>query len=167
MSYGTDGVRPVHTQYGSRDTGTTAGVERSINSEQTLSFEFKSSTLGDGFIPPYVIPQYAQIISARLTVHTPITTGATFHVGGTAPGTNGIPITTANLGTAGVYDLTPTGTWAFTAFTTADEAITTDATAATATAKTEGGLASLTVQYVYKNRLHGAQPPAPPNFPIT
>ena len=166
MSYGQDGVRPVHTQYGSRNTGTTAGVERSINSKHVLSAELTSATLGDGFIPPYVIPQYAQVTAVRLTVHTPITVGATFHIGGTAPGTNGVPITAANLATAGTYVLTPTGTWAVGAFTAADEAVTTDATATTATNKTEGGVATLSVEYAYKNRLHGAQPPAPPNFPV-
>lgn len=157
MSYEIGAIRPVHTQYGSRNTGVSVGVEYTDNSESILSVELTSAELGNGFVPPVVVPQGARIIYAHLTVSKPIaTTAAGVVIGGAVPATNGVPITQAQLAAVGTYDLSAalTGTWATDSAvgTTADEKV--NITAAKSTAPAAGGVATLSVKYIYKNRLH-------------
>lgn len=158
MSYENSSGRNVYTQYGTRDTGVSIGTDHSRNAEHELTVEITANELvagGATFLPPFVVPKGARFTRATLSIHNPITITGTLNVGGTAPGTNGVPITAANLANAAAtaIDLSAAlaGTWATASAvgTTAAERVTTTGP----TTVTKGnGHATLTLRYVYKQR---------------
>jgi hypothetical protein len=154
----------VSNQYGARSTGNSVGTDHSQNASHELSLEFSGTSLADSlFLPPFVIPKGAKITRATLVVHDPFTlTGTTpgLAVGGTAPATNGVAITAANLSSAQSIDLSSAlaGTWATssTTGTTASEKVTIALTGTTPAVTPGAGKASLVINYIYKNRTLGA-----------
>lgn len=157
MSYENSSGRSVFTQYGTRNTGISIGTDHTYGAKHELTVELTALELQNsgGFLPPFVVPKGARFIRATLSIHSPITTTTTVNVGGTAPGTNGIPLTTGNLGNAAntVIDLSSSlaGTWATNAAvgTTAAEKVT---YSGGGTITRDGGKATLTLEYVYKQR---------------
>lgn len=107
----------VFNNYGSRDTGGSVGVERSSGSDHSLSISFTGDSLNSGFLPPVIYPKGAKFLRAVLRVDEAFNiTGTTPTVifGGTAPATNGIVLTEAELEAIGTKTpaSTGTGTWA-------------------------------------------------------
>lgn len=148
----------VFNQYGPRETGVSVGTDHSQNAEHELTVEFTAQELvaaGAGFLPPFFVPKGARFTRATLSVHSPITITGTLNFGGTAPGTNGIPLSAANLANAAntAIDLSASlaGTWATNAAvgTTASERVT--YTGPTTVTK-DAGKATLTLRYLYKQR---------------
>lgn len=116
MSYENKTGINVTSQYGTRNTGLTAGFDDDFDE---LTFEITAKALNDGlFLPPIYLPKGARVQRATLHIDNPITltgTSPTLQIGGTAPGTNGITLAAADLSAAaGAYDVASklTGTWA-------------------------------------------------------
>lgn len=156
MTYENSSGRNVSTQYGTRNTGVSIGTDHSYNATHELTVELTAQEMGGSFfLPPFFVPKGARFTRASLSVHSPITVSATVNVGGTAPGTNGIPLTAANLANAAgtVIDLSASlaGTWATNAAvgTTASERVTYNGGG---TITKNDGKATLTLEYVYKQR---------------
>lgn len=109
----------VSNFYGARTTGGSVGVECSLNSTSQLIIELTPEMLNGTFIPPVSIPKGVLFRRAVLRVDE------VFTMGGTSPvvnigalgsvATNGVSITSAELGTIGtkVPATVGAGTWAF------------------------------------------------------
>jgi hypothetical protein len=126
----------VYTSYGKRDTGGSVGSETTDGSTRDYSIAFTGASLNSGFLPPVTVPKGSHFKGAMLRVDEAFSitgTSPTVIFGGTAPGTNGIVLTEAELEAVGtkVPASTGTGTWAV--------ASATGTTAAEKIAKTLGG----------------------------
>lgn len=127
----------VSNFYGGRDTTYgTVGLEHSEDSIHQLSIAFTGTSLNQAFMPPLFVPKGAQFKRAILRVDEAFTLGGTSPTvifGGTAPATDGIVLTQAELQAIGTK--TPasagTGTWS--------QSSATGTTAAQKVAKTLGG----------------------------
>ena len=107
----------VNNFYGARDTGGSVGLERSHDSIHTLSIAFTGDSLNSSFLPPVIYPKGAKFLRAYLRVDEAFTLGGTSPTvifGGTAPATDGIVLTQAELTAVGSKTpaSTGTGTWA-------------------------------------------------------
>jgi hypothetical protein len=154
----------VFNQYGARSTGNSVGTDHTQNAVHELSVEITGTSLADSlFVPPYVIPKGVRFLRATLVVDQAFTltgTTPTVQIGGTAPGTNGLTLSAANLGSVASLDVSAglAGTWATNsaAGTTAAEKVTI-ALGGTTPAVTSGvGKASVVMSYIYKHRDLGA-----------
>lgn len=149
----------VSNSYGARRTGGSVGVERTDDSMNELSIYFTGASLNQTFMPPVVVPSGAHIRAYRLVVHEAFNitgTSPTVLFGGTAPATNGVVLTEAELEAVGtkVPASTGAGTWSTSSAT--------GTTAAQKVAKALGGTspvvdatvgkATLVVEYFYKAR---------------
>jgi hypothetical protein len=160
MPYTNEAGIGVFNQYGPRSTGNSVGTDHSQNSVHELSLEFTGTSLNDSrFLPPYVVPKGARFTRATLVVDQAFTLGGTtptVQVGGTAPATNGITLSAANLGSVQSLDVSSAlaGTWATNsaAGTTAAEKVVIQLGGTTPTVTAGVGKASLVMVYVYKHR---------------
>lgn len=159
MAYENTSGLNVFNQYGPRDTGGTVGVETGTESIRQLSLEITDTGLIDGFLPPFHLPAGAKFLRYILRVDQAFTltgTTPTVIVGGTAPATNGIVLTAAELGTVGTKTPTSTGTgtWAVAAAlgTTATERVRVILGGTTPAVTPGAGQATLIAEYIYKNR---------------
>lgn len=150
----------VYSSYGRRDSGGSVGLEHSQTSTGRLSISFDSHSLNTNFLAPIVLPRGAKFTQAVLRVDEIFTlTGTTPTVifGGTAPATNGIVLTAAELGTVGTKTpaSTGTGTWAqaSTTGTTAAEKVTKTLGGTTPAVTVGAGKATLILSYVYKTKV--------------
>lgn len=150
----------VYNQYGPRSTGNSVGTDHSQNAVHELSLEITGTSLNDSlFVPPFVVPKGARMVRATLVVDQAFTltgTTPTVQIGGTAPATNGLTLSAANLGSVQSVDVSASlaGTWATAsaAGTTAAEKVTI-ALGGTTPAVTPGvGKASVVIGYIYKHR---------------
>lgn len=154
----------VSSQYGPRSVGNTVGTDHSYNAVHELNLEVTGTSLADSlFLPPFVVPKGARMVRATLTVDQAFTlTGTTpgVVIGGTAPATNGLALTAANLGSVAIVDVSAglTGTWATAsaAGTTAAEKVTIALSGTTPAVTSGTGKASIVIGYVYKHRDLGA-----------
>lgn len=126
----------VSNYYGVRDTGGSVGLEHSTDSVHQLSIAFTGASLNQAFLPPVVVPKGAQFKRAILRVDEAFAltgTSPTVIFGGTAPATNGVVLSQAELQAIGTKTpaSTGTGTWA--------QASATGTTAAEKVAKALGG----------------------------
>lgn len=141
----------VSNQYGPRNTGGSIGTERSVNSLQTMSIELTGEMLNSTFMPPYFVPSGAKVVRATLRVNEifAVSAAGTVAIGGTAPGTNGIVLTEAQLEAVGTKDVSSVavGTWATSSATgtTASQKV---AKLITGTVTTGSGRATLVVEYL-------------------
>jgi hypothetical protein len=136
MTYENKTGTGVYASYGKRDTGGSVGSERTIGSTRDYSIAITGASVNSGFLPPIVVPKGSKFVKALLRVDEAFNlTGTTPTVifGGTAPATNGIILSEAELEAIGtkVPASTGTGTWAV--------ASATGTTAAEKIAKTIGG----------------------------
>lgn len=122
MSYSNASGIGVYNQYGARETGGAAGQEHVRGVTKVLKIELTGDSINDaiaGFIPPVVVPKYANFNSARLSVHEAfVVTGTTpaLSIGAAGSvGTNFISLSEAELEALGTKELASTGagTWAF------------------------------------------------------
>lgn len=160
MAYENTAGLGVNNQYGPRDTGTTVGVETDKDSVHTMGIAFTSRSLQDAFMSPFVLPRGAKVLRYLLRVDEAFTltgTTPTLIFGGTAPATNGVVLTAAELAAIGTKSpaSTGTGTWAVASATgtTAAERVT-KALGGTTPAVTVGaGRATLMVEYIFKTKV--------------
>lgn len=153
----------IFTQYGTRSTGNSVGTDNTPGATSELNLEVSGNSLQSLFLPPYTVPKGAKFVRATLVVHEAFTltgTTPTLQIGGTAPGTNGLTLSAAQLGAVASVDVSSAlaGTWATASTTgaTASEKVTL-ALGGTTPAVTAGvGKASIVMQYIYKNRTLGA-----------
>lgn len=154
----------VANHYGPRDTGSTAGVERTTKSLNVFSVEITGKSIQEGFISPFVMPEGAKILRAFLTVDEAFDAGVTgFSLGeGDDPTVNGVTLTT-ELATTGTKDITTalTGTWDETSATTRASRVGIEVTGTS----TDEGLATFTLEYLYKTRDDSNWEPDPDTFP--
>lgn len=159
MPYASNTGLNVSNQYGQRFTGGSVGAEKSEGSVQILKIQFTGTSLNDTFLPKIVLPQGALALRYRLRVDEAFNitgTSPTVIFGGTAPATNGIVLTEAELEAVGTK--TPasagTGTWATTSATgaTASEAVTKALGGTTPVVASGVGKATLFVEYVVSKR---------------
>jgi len=163
MAYENKSGLGVFNQYGPRSVGTSVGVEHSDDSIHQLSIEFSGTSLQDSFLPPLVIPKGAHFLRYVLSVHEAFNiTGTTPTVifGGTAPATNGVVLTEAELEAVGtkIPASAGAGTWSTTSATgtSASEKVTFALGGTTPVVVTGVGKATLTAEFVYKNRTLGS-----------
>ena len=150
----------VYNYYGARDTGGSIGVETSDQSVHRLSIAFTGSSLNQGFLPPVVFPKGAHPLRYTLRVDEAFNIGGTTPTvifGGTAPATDGIVLTEAELEAVGtkVPASTGTGTWSVTSATgplTAQK-ITKALGGTSPTVASNVGKATLTVEFVNKTKV--------------
>lgn len=164
MPYQNSAGLNVFNQYGPRSTGNSVGTDHTQNAVHELSLELSGTSLADSlFIPPYVVPKGVRFTRATIDVRQVFTltgTTPTVQIGGTAPATNGLTLSAANLGSVGTVDVSAglTGTWATASAlgTTASEKVTI-ALGGTTPAVTSGtGKVSVLLNYIYKNRELGS-----------
>lgn len=150
----------VNNQYGVRNTGGTVGVSHSDDSLHQLQVDFTAESLTSGFLPPVVIPRGAHFLRWFLRVDEVFTltgTSPTVIFGGTVPATNGMVLSSTELGTVGtkIPASGGTGTWAVTSTTgaTAAEKVT-QALGGTTPAVTQGaGKATLVGEYIFETKV--------------
>ena len=160
MAYENSAGLGVNNQYGPRGTGNTVGVETDRDSVHTMSVTFNSRSLQDAYLSPFNLPRGAKVLRYLLRVDEAFTltgTTPTLIVGGTAPATNGVVITAAELAAVGTKTpaSTGTGTWAVASATgtTATERVT-KALGGTTPAVTVGtGSGTLIVEYLFKTKV--------------
>lgn len=156
MAYENTAGLNVANQYGRRQSGGAAGAEHSMNSVQTLSLDLTGEMLNSTYFPPVYVPKGAKVIKATLRVDEVFVVSAagTVAIGGTAPGTNGVVLTEAQLEALGTKDVSSVavGTWATASAvgTSASERI---AKAITGTVAATSGKATLVVEYLHKTKV--------------
>lgn len=150
----------VFSSYGKRDTGGTVGVEQSSDSLHQLSVAFTGRSLNDSFIPPFYLPRGAQIKRYILRVDEAFSltgTSPTVIFGGTAPATNGVVLTQAELQAIGTKTpaSTGTGTWSTSSATgtTAAERVTKALGGTTPAVAVGQGKATLIAEYFFKTKV--------------
>lgn len=153
MAYENSAGLGVSNQYNARNTGGAVGVEHSTNSIQTLTYDLTGEMLNSPFVPPVVVPKGAKVIKVLLVVDQvfDVSAGGTVAVGGTAPATNGVVLTEAQLEGLGSKDITGSavGTWSA-GSTTGTLTAQRVAKAITGTVNANVGRASLVVEYFNK-----------------
>lgn len=145
----------VSNQYGTRETG---GSNGKINDDviQYLAFDMTGASLNSTFNPPVYMPKGGKVLRAFLRVDEVFVVSAAgaVAVGGTAPGTNGVILTEAQLEAVGTKDVSSVaiGTWATASATgpTATEKVT---KAVTGTVGATSGKATLIVEYLAKTKV--------------
>lgn len=151
MAYEANSRIQVANHYGPRDTGTSVGVERTTKSLNVFSVEITGKSLADDWISSFVMPQNAKMLRAFITVDEAFDAGVTsISIGeGDDPTTNGITVTT-ELASVGVTDITSelTGTWAVGSNTDRASRVGMEVTGT----PTDEGLATITIEYLYKTR---------------
>lgn len=150
----------VNNFYGQRDTGGSVGVEQSNDSFQHLSISFTGASINSTFLPPVVVPRGASFRRAILRVDEAFNltgTTPTIIFGGTAPGTNGIVLSEAELEAVGtkIPASTGTGTWAVGSATgtTAAERVTRTLGGTTPVVSPTVGKATLILEFVNKTKV--------------
>lgn len=146
----------VNNQYGVRNTGGAIGIS---DDYEQLQIEFTGETLNYAYLPPVVIPNGALFRRAFLRVNEAFSltgTSPTVIFGGTAPATNGIVLSQAELQTIGtkVPASVGTGTWAFasTTGTTAAEKVTKVLGGTTPVVSPTVGKAVLVVEFAFQTK---------------
>lgn len=157
MAYKNEAGLGVYNQYGSRESGGSIGINGDEYSR--IDIEFTGESLASGFLPPVVVPQGALFRSAVLRVNEAFVitgTSPTVIFGGTAPATNGIILTEAELEAVGTKApaSTGTGTWAQASATgtTASEKITKALGGTTPVVSATVGKAVLSLTFVYEKK---------------
>lgn len=150
----------VFNQYGPRQTGGAAGVEHTKDSVYQVEYDLTGEFVNTTFRPPLVIPRGAHFLRAILRVDEAFVLGGTSPtviVGGTAPATNGIVLTQAELQAVGtkIPASTGTGTWAANSATgtTAAERLTVALGGTTPTVSATAGKGTLLLEFVYKTKV--------------
>lgn len=154
MAYENSAGLSVHNQYGPRATG---GANSQVDDDviQFLSFDMTGDSLNSTFNPPVYMPKGGKVLRAFLRVDEAfvVSTSGTVAVGGTAPGTNGVILTEAQLEAVGTKDVSSVaiGTWATSSATgpTATEKVT---KAITGTVTAGSGKGTLIVEFLSKTK---------------
>jgi hypothetical protein len=153
MAYENSAGLGVTNQYGARQTGGAVGLEHGKTSQHILSVDLTGEMLNSAYVAPVYVPKGAKIIKAILRVDEVFVVSAvgTVAIGGTAPGTDGVVLTEAQLEALGTKDVSASavGTWA-TASTTGTTASQKVTKAITGTVGATSGKGTLIVEYFFK-----------------
>lgn len=156
MGYENSAGLNVNNQYGQRVTGGSVGVERTSDSVNQLSIAFTGKSLNESFLPPVYVPKGALFLRYRLRVDEAFSlTGTTPTVifGGTAPATDGVVLSEAELEAIGTKTpaSTGTGTWAVGSATgtTASQRVTKALGGTTPAVDATIGKATLIAEYLF------------------
>lgn len=160
----------VANHYGPRDTGGSVGVERTTKSLNVLSIEITGRSLREGWVSNFVIPKQAHMLRAYLTVDEIFPAGFTnFSIGeGDAPATNGVTVVRAtDLAAVGVVDISAdlAGTWAVADGNETTRASRIGLVVTGDTGIDDAGLATITIEYLYKTRDDSNWEPDKDTFP--
>lgn len=151
MPYENSAGLGVNNQYGQRETGGAGGSEHSKTSLQTLTYDLTGEMLNSSYNPPVWMPRGAKVVRATLVVDEVFNVSAsgTVAIGGTAPGTNGVVLTEAQLEAVGTKDVSSVavGTWA-TSSATGTTAAQRIAKAITGTVGATSGKGKLLVEFI-------------------
>ena len=160
MPYEANSGLGVFTQYGRRNTGGAIGVDHSQNSVHRLTVHLTGEMINSALIRPAVMPKGARVLRYFLDVDEAFSLGGTSPtviVGGTAPATDGVVLTKAELEAVGskVPASTGTGTWSTssTTGTTANERVKEVLGGTTPTVSPTQGRATLVVEYINVNKV--------------
>jgi hypothetical protein len=160
MSYENSAGIGVYASYGKRDTGGSIGLEQVDNSTQRLSIAFTGASLNSGFLPPVYVPRGAKVLRYTLRVDEAFSltgTSPVVNFGGTAPGTNGVVLTEAELEAIGtkVPASTGNGTWAISSATgtTASEKVTKSLGGTSPVVSPTVGKGTLIIEYLFKTKV--------------
>lgn len=150
----------VNNFYGKRDTGGSVGVEQSDDSVHQLSISFTGASLASSYLPPVYVPKGALFKRAILRVDEAFVvtgTSPTLIFGGTAPATNGIVLTEAELENVGTKTPASTGagTWAqgSSTGTTASERVTKALGGTSPVIAATSGKATLILEFFFKTKV--------------
>lgn len=155
MSYENSAGLSVNNHYGARTTGFAIGAEHEAGSTMKVVVDITGESLNSAFMPPVYVPKGALLKSAFLDVDEAfvVSTSGTVAIGGTAPGTNGLVLTEAQLEAVGSKNVTSVsiGTWAEDSATgtTASERV---AKAVTGTVGATSGKATLVMEFFFKSK---------------
>lgn len=160
MPYESNTGLGVNNQYGTRPTGNAVGVEHATGGVQVLKIQFTGESLNEAFLPPVFFPRGARVLRYILRVDQAFNitgTSPTVIFGGTAPGTNGVVLTEAELEAVGtkVPASSGTGTWATSSATgaTATERVTRTLGGTTPVVDRTVGRATLFVEYAFATKV--------------
>jgi hypothetical protein len=160
MSYENKSGIGVFANYGSRNTGGSVGSETTDTSTRDYSIAFTGESLNSSFLPPVSLPKGAKLVKAVLRVDEAFSLGGTSPTvlfGGTAPATNGIVLTQAELQAIGTKTPASTGagTWAVASATgtTAAERITKALGGTAPTVSSSVGKGTLILTFVNKTKV--------------
>lgn len=155
-----NGLGGVSNFYGVRDTGGSVGSEETESSVRQYSIAFTGASLNSTFLPPVVLPRGSKFLRAVLRVDEAFVLGGTTPTvifGGTAPATNGIVLSQAELQAIGTKTpaSTGTGTWAVASATgtTAAERVTRALGGTSPTVSATAGKATLVVEFINKTKV--------------
>lgn len=153
------GLGGVSNQYGVRPTNNAIGAEKSLGGIQILKIQFTGESLNEVFMPPVVLPRGARPLRYVLRVDEVFSLGGTSPTvifGGTAPATNGVVLSQAELQALGtrVPASAGTGTWSTTGTgTTAAERVNKALGGTTPTVSPTQGRATLFVEYAFATKV--------------
>lgn len=160
MPYENSAGLNVNNQYGPRVTGGSVGVETDKDSVHQLSIAFTGQSLNESFLPPVFIPKGAHFLRYILRVDEAFAisgTTPTVIFGGTAPATNGVVLTEAELEAIGtkIPASAGAGTWSTTSATgtTGSERITKTLGGTSPVVSSTVGKATLIAEYVFKTKV--------------
>jgi len=150
----------VSNYYGARDTGYSVGTEPNNDGIWQLGVTLTAASIANGFVPPVVIPRGAHFLRYILRVDEAFNLGGTTPtviVGGTAPATNGVILTEAELEAIGtkIPASTGTGTWAVASATgtTAAEKVDIVLGGTLPVFTTNVGKAELIAEYIFETKI--------------
>lgn len=150
----------VNNFYGKRNTGGSVGVESGDGSVFELSISFTGESVNSSFLPPVYVPKGAHFLRAFLRVDEAFSLGGTSPTvifGGTAPATDGIVLTQAELQAIGtkVPASTGTGTWAVGSATgtTASQKVAKALGGTSPTVSATQGKATLVLEFINKTKV--------------
>lgn len=150
----------VNNHYGTRDTGGHVGTEHTKESIRQLTMGITGESLNSGYLPPVVVPKGAKFLRAILRVDEAFAltgTSPTVIFGGTAPATDGIVLTKAELEAVGTKTpaSTGTGTWAQASATgtTAAQKVTKALGGTTPAVSATQGKGTLILEFVNKTKV--------------
>jgi hypothetical protein len=156
MAYENSAGLNVTNQYGARNTGGAVGTDPNNDSIWQLEVDLTGEMLNSAYVSPTYMPKGAKILRAFLRIDEVFVVSAagTVAIGGTAPGTNGVVLTEAQLEALGTKDVSSVavGTWA-TASTTGTTAAEKVTKAITGTVAATSGKGTLTVEYYFRTKI--------------
>lgn len=147
----------VNNYYGPRNTGGAVGTEPNTDGVWQLSVDITGDSLQSAYLPPMVMPRGAHFLRYVLRIDEAfVLTGTTptLIIGGTAPATNGVILTQAELQAIGtkIPASTGTGTWAVASATgtTAAEKVTKALGGTTPVVQAGVGKGTLIAEYIFE-----------------
>lgn len=150
----------VNNFYGPRNTGGSVGTEPNTDGIWQLSVDITGDSLQSAYLPPMVMPRGAHFLRFMLRIDEAFVltgTSPTLIIGGSAPATNGVILTQAELQAIGtkIPASTGTGTWAVASATgtTAAEKVAKALGGTTPVVQAGVGKGTLIAEYIFETQV--------------